>query len=154
MSRSVRSSRRRAREQAARAVRNAPSVDGPEAGVQTFNGSPVGAGIILSGGLNAKVLVLNKLYMAMRVVNAKRAFSLLVCDHAEVVHVDNGQYLSYDFEGWSEISELQREFEPDQHDWVRTVRLEIAVPKVIRLLGYDRLPQQLVEAGLDHHSRR
>jgi 5-methylcytosine-specific restriction endonuclease McrA len=31
------------------------------------------------------------------------------------------------------------------YDWVRTVRMHIAVPKVIRLLGYDRLPQQDVK---------
>jgi 5-methylcytosine-specific restriction endonuclease McrA len=127
-------------------VRPASASDGSEAGVGAFNGSVVGGpGLIISGGLNAKVLVLNKLYMAMRVVSAKRAFSMLVRDQAEVIHIDNGQYLSYDFESWTEISELQREFEPDRHDWVRTVRLEIAVPKVIRLMGYDRLPQQLVK---------
>ncbi len=102
-------------------------------------------GYALAGGLNAKVLVLNKLYMAMRVVSARRAFCMLARDMAEVIHVDNGQYLSYDFESWAEISALQAEFEPERHDWIRTVRMEIAVPKVIRLLGYDRLPQQQVK---------
>ena len=146
MSRSVRSSRRRARELSARMVRAEALSDTSEGGVEAAIAAPaLGAGVILSGGLNAKVLVLNKLYMAMRVVSAKRAFSLLVCDHAEVIDIDNGQYLSYDFESWTEISELQHEFEPDRHDWVRTVQLDIAVPKVIRLLGYDRLPQQLVK---------
>ena len=101
--------------------------------------------VAVGGGLDAKVLVLNKLYMAVRIVSARRAFSLLVRDIAEVIHTDHGQYLNYDFCSWTEISELQREFEPDLHDWVRTVRLWIAVPKVIRLLGYDRLPQQSVK---------
>lgn len=101
--------------------------------------------IAATSGLSAKVLVLNKLYMAVRVTSAKRAFSLLCRDLAEVIHVEDGQYLSYDFESWTEVSELQRQFEPDQHDWVRTVRVDIAVPKVIRLLGYDRLPQQRVK---------
>jgi len=100
---------------------------------------------VAGGGLDAKVLVLNKLYMAVRVVSARRAFSLLVRDLAEVIHVDNGQYLNYDFCSWTEVSDLQRQIEPHQHDWVRTVRLWIAVPKVIRLLGYDRLPQQQVK---------
>lgn len=97
------------------------------------------------GGLDAKVLVLNKLYLAVRVVSARRAFSLLVRELAEVIHVDDGQYLCYDFQSWTEVSELQRRFEPQRHDWVRTVRLDIAVPKVIRLLGYDRMPQQHVK---------
>ena len=109
------------------------------------------AGISLGNeGLNAKVLVLNKAYAAMRVVSARRAFSLLARDIAEIIHVDtsptgNGQYLNYNLESWIEISALQREFEPDRHDWVRTVRLEISVPRIIRLLGYDRLPRQKVK---------
>ncbi len=82
--------------------------------------------------------------MAIRVVNVRRAFSLLYRELAEVIHVEDGQYLSYDFESWQEISELHREFEPELHDWVRTVRFSIAVPRVIRLLLYDRLPKQKV----------
>ncbi|HVZ94251.1 MAG TPA: HNH endonuclease [Phycisphaerales bacterium] len=103
------------------------------------------AAAMLGSGLSAKVLVLNRLYMALRVVSAKRAFSLLCRDLAEVIQVSDGQYVSYDFSSWAEISELQRRYEPDRHDWVRTVRVEIAVPKVIRLLGYDRLPAQQVK---------
>jgi 5-methylcytosine-specific restriction endonuclease McrA len=103
------------------------------------------ASAVLASGLGAKVLVLNKMYMAVRVTSARRAFSLLVRDLAEVIHVDGGQYLNYDFTSWTEISELQREYEPERHDWVKTVRLDIAVPKVIRLHGYDRLPKQRVK---------
>lgn len=99
------------------------------------------------GALSAKVLVLNKAYTAIRVVNARRAFSLLVRDAAEVIHVQDGVYANYDFHSWRELSEawdrLRRQHE--QHpsnklDWVRTVRYEIPVPRIIRLLGYDRLP--------------
>jgi 5-methylcytosine-specific restriction endonuclease McrA len=99
----------------------------------------------VNDGLNAKVLVLNKLYVAVRVISAKRAFSLLVRDAAEIIDVTGGQYLNYDFESWMEVSELARTFEPDRHDWVRTVRFDIAVPRIIRLLGYDRLPKQQVK---------
>ena len=94
-------------------------------------------------GLN--VLVLNRSYMALRVVNVKRAFSLLFRELAEVVHVDQGQYVSYDFSEWCDLSELAREFEPDAHDWIRTVRFDIAVPRIIRLAVYDRLPRQAVK---------
>src|SRR5262245_50073297 len=101
-------------------------------------------------GLNAKVLVLNKAYAAMRIVSARRAFCLLARAIAEVIHVETddagaGRYVNYDFESWVEISALQNEFERDKHDWVRTVRFEIAVPRIIRLLGYDRLPDQTVK---------
>jgi len=108
------------------------------------------ASVYQNEGLNAKVLVLNRAYAAMRVVSARRAFCLLARNIAEVIHVDtspdgNGQYINYDLDSWVEISALQREFEPDRHDWVKTVRMEIAVPRIVRLLGYDRLPEQTVK---------
>ncbi len=94
--------------------------------------------------VHEKVLVLNRLYTAVRVISARRAFAMLFKEAAEVISVENGQYLNYDFASWSAIAELQRQFEPDAHAWVRTPRFEIAVPKIIRLLGYDRLPRQEV----------
>jgi len=83
--------------------------------------------------------------MALRIVNVRRAFSLLFRELAEVVHLEDGQYVSYDFDSWLELSELKRRFEPDDHDWIRTVRFHIAVPRIIRLLLYDRLPKQQVK---------
>lgn len=110
-----------------------------------------GLSISQNEGLNAKVLVLNKAYMAMRVVTARRAFCLLARNIAEIIHVDRGRdggsgaFLTYDLSSWAEVSQLQSELERDLHDWVRTVRFEIAVPRIIRLLGYDRLPDQAVK---------
>jgi 5-methylcytosine-specific restriction endonuclease McrA len=94
--------------------------------------------------VHEKVLVLNRLYTAVRVISARRAFAMLFKQAAEVISVENGQYRNYDFESWAAIAELQRQFEPDAHAWVRTPHFEIAVPKIIRLLGYDRLPRQEV----------
>ncbi len=115
-----------------------------------FNlGAVGGAGALSSEGLNAKVLVLNKLYVAVRVVSARRAFCLLTRNIAEVIHVETGsdgpKYINYDFEDWTDVAALRTRFERNQHDWVRTVRFEIAVPRIIRLLGYDRLPEQTVK---------
>lgn len=95
--------------------------------------------------LDYKVLVLNKAFVAVRVVSAKRAFSLLCREIAEVIHVENGRYVNYDFQSWAELSQLQKYFEPEKHDWVKTVRFDVAVPRIIRLLGYDRLPAQIVK---------
>ena len=95
--------------------------------------------------LNEKVLVLNRLYTAIRVISARRAFIMLCKQAAEVIAVEDGQYVNYDFESWTQIAELQREFEPDAHAWVRTPSIHIAVPKIIRLFGYDRLPRQEVK---------
>jgi 5-methylcytosine-specific restriction endonuclease McrA len=91
--------------------------------------------------LSTSVLALNRLYMAVRVISARRALTLLYRDLAEVVSVEDGQYLSYDFDSWLEVSEAKRQFEPAAYDWVHTVRFQIAVPKIVRLLGYDKLPR-------------
>lgn len=98
--------------------------------------------------LNTHVLVLNKMWMAVRVVDARRAFSLLCRDLAEVIRVDDGSYTAYDFDSWADVSAARHSFDRldhDEYDWVRTVHMHIAVPKVIRLLGYDRLPKQQVK---------
>ena len=83
--------------------------------------------------------------MAVRVTTARRAFSLLYRDLAEVVDAEDGQYLSYDFDSWREVSDLKRQFEPQSHDWVRTIRFSLVVPRIIRLVVYDRLPRRGVK---------
>jgi 5-methylcytosine-specific restriction endonuclease McrA len=100
--------------------------------------------------LNANVLVLNKFYQAIRVVNVRRAFSMLCREMAEVIHIEadrDGQtkWQNFDFEGWRDMSALKAEFEPQDYDWIHTVRWQIAVPRIIRLLGYDKLPRQDVK---------
>lgn len=103
-----------------------------------------------SAALGASVLVLNRFYQAIRVVNVRRAFTLLCKELAEVVHIETdakgqSQWLNLDFSEWTELSQLKREFEPDDYDWIHTVRFQIAVPRIIRLLGYDKLPRQDVK---------
>ena len=96
----------------------------------------------LADPLTASVLVLNRFYAAIHVVNVRRAFGLLFRDLAEVVHVEDGQYANYNFDSWREISELRASFKEPGDDWVRSVNFEIKVPRVIRLLAYERLPKQ------------
>ncbi|HQU45470.1 MAG: HNH endonuclease [Planctomycetia bacterium 21-64-5] len=94
--------------------------------------------------LSASVLVLNRFYMAVHVVSVRRAFALLCRELAEVVHIEEGQYANYNFESWREISELKASFKTEHDDWIRSVNFEIQVPRVIRLLFYDRLPKQTI----------
>jgi 5-methylcytosine-specific restriction endonuclease McrA len=94
--------------------------------------------------LSSSVLVLNRLYMAVHVVSVRRAFGLLFRELAEVIHVEQGQYANYDFDSWREISELRSAFKAPHDDWIRSVNFEIQVPRVIRLLTYDRLPKQAI----------
>jgi 5-methylcytosine-specific restriction endonuclease McrA len=94
--------------------------------------------------LSSSVLVLNRLYMAIHVVSVRRAFALLCRDLAEVVHLEDGQFANYNFETWREISELKASFKEPHEDWIRSVNFEIQVPRVIRLIGFDRVPKQTV----------
>src|SRR5437867_8990298 len=100
--------------------------------------------------LSHNVLVLNRFYQAIRVINVRRAFSLLCRQLAEVIHIETdsagkSQWQNLNFTDWQELSQLKAEFEPDGFDWIHTVRFQIAVPRIIRLLGYDKLPRQDVK---------
>ena len=105
---------------------------------------------MMSGAaLNSSVLILNRQYMAIHVVDVRRAFGLLLRQLAEVIHIEDGRYGNYDFDSWREISELQAELgiadEEDPHaDWVKSVNFQIRAPRVLRLLYYDRVPMQRV----------
>ena len=98
--------------------------------------------------LESSVLVLNKFYAAVHVVNAKRAFAMLCKESAEVVSIDDGQYNSYDFTSWVDVSAFKAECElPDEerYDSIKTFSLEIRVPKIIRLVVYDKLPKSTIK---------
>src|SRR3972149_4436952 len=98
--------------------------------------------------LESSVLVLNKFFMALHVISAKRAFVLLCKESAEVISVDDGKFSSYNFETWKDVSLYKVKSglpDEDNTSWVRTVSFEIAVPKIIRLLFYEKLPQSNVK---------
>ena len=57
--------------------------------------------------LEASVLVLNKLFMAVHVISVRRAFCLLCKELAEVVSLEDGQFTTYNFETWREVSEFR-----------------------------------------------
>jgi 5-methylcytosine-specific restriction endonuclease McrA len=99
--------------------------------------------------LSCSVLVLNRMYMAVHVVNVRRAFALLCRELAEVIYLEEGKFNAYSFDSWREMSELRAETKQADDDWIRAVNFEIQVPRVIRLLLFDRLPKQRV-----HLSRR
>ena len=90
------------------------------------------------------VLVLNRLYMAVHVVNVKRAIALLFRELAEVIDIEAGRYVNYDFLSWREISQLKLEFEQrdPQSDWLQSVHFAVEIPRVIRLLTYDKVPRR------------
>ena len=99
-----------------------------------------------SSPLDASVLVLNKMFMAVHVINVRRAFILLCKELAEVVSLEDGQYATYSFETWREVSEFRaKNFRQEEDDWVRTSHNEIQVPRVIRLTSYEKMPKHTVK---------
>ncbi len=94
---------------------------------------------------DAGVLALNKFYAAVCVISVRRALCLLFKDLAEVITLDEGCYLSYDFEGWRETSEARARHRKPEDEFLRAVSFAVLVPRVIRLLTYDRFPRQRVK---------
>ncbi|MGH7830804.1 MAG: hypothetical protein ACREP8_11560, partial [Candidatus Binatia bacterium] len=93
--------------------------------------APVPTSVIL----NTKVLMLNRSYLPVHVTSVRRAFSLLYQGIARAV---NEQYQTFDFESWSDLS-------VSVHDEsVGLVNRVIRVPRVIILVGYDRVPKRQV----------
>ncbi len=106
----------------------------------TANGSPI---------LSSSVLVLNRSYVAVRVVSVRRAFVLLYRETAEVIHVEDGRYANYDLDSWCELSQFWYEEVTtgpmgNHGDWIRTVRIRIHVPRIVRLLRFDQPPRHSV----------
>src|SRR5205809_4049243 len=90
--------------------------------------------------LNRPVLVLNRLWQAVHVCSARRAFSLLCQGHAQVVHAEDGSFSTHDFESWRDLSQRQ----PDIH-MVQTVSFKIRLPTVIVLRMFERMPRKEVK---------
>jgi hypothetical protein len=73
-----------------------------------------------SHSLDASALVFSKFYMAVQVISVRRAT-------------------------WREVSEARSLFKDPDDEFIRTVYIETQVPRVIRLLAFDRSPRQKVK---------
>ncbi len=95
----------------------------------------------LHTSLNSQVLVLNRLWQAVNICSARRAFSLVYAGHAQIVSSDDANTFSaHDFESWRDLSANA----PD-HEVVTTISFKIRIPRVIVLLVFDRLPKKEVK---------
>ena len=93
----------------------------------------------MNAKLSRPVLVLNKFYMALDVVTARRAVVLLYIDHAEVIEISGGRYETFGFGGW-----LDKSLHAPEENAIRSVSIQIEVPMVIRLTECGRLPKRKV----------
>lgn len=127
-----------------RGKRVEPSIRGKAAPCDEADPSVSNHDDSFSGSLGCSVLVLNRFYMAVRVVNARRAMTLLYRGCAEVIKIEDGSYSNFDFDSWCEVSQLfSLEKQPDE-DYLRAVNFDIQVPRIVRLVRYDKLPQTTV----------
>ncbi len=94
--------------------------------------------------LDCSVLVLNRFYMAIRVIDVRRAMTLLYRGCAEVITIEDDQYSNYDFENWCEMSELKALEKQPEEDYIKTPTRELQVPRIVRLVLYDRIPKSTV----------
>jgi 5-methylcytosine-specific restriction endonuclease McrA len=85
-----------------------------------------------------RVLVLNRVWQPINVVGAKRAFSLLFQDHAQVIDPNEGDFRIFNGDQWIEhsLSHPPTSGQAAMH----TVRMALLVPKVLLLRSFDRVP--------------
>jgi len=80
------------------------------------------------------VLVLNRSFYAVQITSWQRALTLVYSDHASVV---DQEYRTYSFDDWRQFSS---EIKSNPAGFVYTPNFRIAIPDVIALKLYDRLP--------------
>ncbi len=97
-----------------------------------------------SSTLDCSVLVLNRFYMAVRVVDVRRAMTLLYRRCAEVITIEEDAYSNYDFDSWCEVSQLHAMEKQNGEDYLRTPHQEVQVPRIVRLVLYDKVPKSTV----------
>ena len=96
--------------------------------------------------LNNHVLVLNRSFCAVRVVSVRRALILLCRQIAEIVNIEDKNWQSYDLTSWRDLSDMHRQFESrSSFDWIKGVSYDLIVPRIVRLLSYDKLPRNIVK---------
>lgn len=87
--------------------------------------------------------MLNRLWQAVNICSARRAFTLLYQGHAQVVATDHeNNFATHDFASWLDVSLATPE---PEHEMVTTISWKIRVPRVIVLLLFDRLPKKEVK---------
>ena len=90
--------------------------------------------------LHQPVLVLNRLWQAVNICSARRALTMLFEGNAQVVHSEDGDFNTFGFHQWADLSEAEADTES-----IHGVSLKLRLPRVILLLVYDRVPRKEVK---------
>ena len=97
----------------------------------------------MEAALSEPVLVLNRLWQAVNVIAAKRAFSLVASGHAQVVHAEEEQFALFGMMDWMDFSLHNPPL--SEVDCVNTVQCSLRVPRVILLSVFDRVPKKEIK---------
>jgi 5-methylcytosine-specific restriction endonuclease McrA len=98
--------------------------------------------------MSSHVLILNRNMYAIQVVPWERALTLLYLDRACVV---DEEYKTYDFADWVQVS---RAIEESPAGFIHTATFKLAIPEVIALKFFDKVPKQAVpftRRNIYHH---
>ena len=90
--------------------------------------------------MSRKVLVFNKNYLPINVYNINKAFSKIFANKAEIVHIENGVYQSFDFKSWVEFSKDKEGVYVGNH--------KVIIPKVVRMIHTDSVYQKKIRLSL------
>lgn len=80
-----------------------------------------------------RVLVLNKVNCPLKVVSLKKAIKMLAKGRASVLDPTT-EFTEYTWDDWSELRPAAEEA------FIRGVRMNYRIPKIIKLTKYDKLP--------------
>jgi len=89
--------------------------------------------------LGGNVLVLNRLWQAVHITSARTAVCLLYSGRAKALDAD---YTSYDWEDWVSRASVTG---GNNADYVQGVSTRFAVPRVVLLMHFDRVPRARVK---------
>ena len=92
----------------------------------------------MEAALDQPVLVLNRLWQAVNIIGARRAFALLARGHAHVVHHHAEDFKTFTMLDWIDFSRHNPPLSAVEA--VHTIRHTIRLPRVILLTFFDRLP--------------
>lgn len=88
--------------------------------------------------MTGDVLILNRNFYAIQVTSWQRAITLLYLDRASVV---DEEYRVHDFKDWIQLS---RKIKESPGGFVSTPTLKLAIPDVIALKFFDKVPRHAV----------
>lgn len=89
--------------------------------------------------MNQSALVLNQSFYAVHITGVRQVMAMLYTGEAEAV---DENCVCYDFKDWAELSSMMSE---SRNGFINTVTMRVAVPDVIRLTRYNRLPKRAVK---------